>query len=250
MVGVAGGTPEFGLVRQDNRPPDGRLWGRTLLMEMLFLICAAVGSTVLVFQVVMTLIGLGGEAFHIDVPGGLDGHAGFDTGHAGFDTHGGFDTHDGFDSHDVGAADHHTDSSWMFSIISFRTVVAALAFFGLAGLATQSSGAGNPISLGVGVAAGAAAMVAVYWMMRALHSLRADGTARIERAIGQHGTVYVTVPAEESGAGKIQLNLQGRTVEYQALTTGHLLKPGTKVVICDVITSDTVAVEPVLEDDD
>src|SRR5436309_1090736 len=41
------------------------------------------------------------------------------------------------DGHD--AAGHH-GSSWLFAVISFRTLVAAAAFFGLTGLATQSAG--------------------------------------------------------------------------------------------------------------
>jgi hypothetical protein len=65
--------------------------------------------------------------------------------------------------------------------------------------------------------------------------------------VGKHGTVYVTIPADESGAGKIQLNLQNRTMEYLAMTSGHALSPGAKVVVTDVITADTVQVEPVLE---
>jgi membrane protein implicated in regulation of membrane protease activity len=145
---------------------------------------------------------------------------------------------------------HHIDSSWMFAVLSFRTIVAALAFFGLGGLAAQSAEASQPVVLVVAMAAGLAAMFAVYWMMRGLMSLKAEGTARVERAIGGHGTVYVTIPAEESGQGKIQLNVQGRTMEYAALTSGHALSPGTQIVVTDILNSDTVEVKPILESDE
>jgi len=93
-------------------------------------------------------------------------------------------------------------------------------------------------------------MFAVYWMMRGLMSLKAEGTARVERSLGGHGTVYVTIPAEESGQGKIQMNVQGRTMEYAALTSGHTLSPGTQVVVTNILHSNTVEVEPILESDD
>jgi len=198
-------------------------------MTTLFIVCAAIGGTILVFQFVLTLIGLGGEALDVDLPGDVD-----------FDADADFD----FDS-GVGAG--HVDSSWLFGVISFRTVVAALAFFGLGGLAAQSAELSDFYSLLVAVAAGAVAMYAVYWMMRGLKKLRSEGNVRIQGAVGKHGTVYTTIPGEEAGTGKIQLNLQNRTVELLALTAGHELAPGAKVVVTDIVTLDTVQVQPVLE---
>ena len=121
--------------------------------------------------------------------------------------------------------------------------MAALAFFGLAGLAAQSAEASTPTTLLVAVAAGAAAMAAVYWMMRGLQELRADGTVRIQRAVGQHGNVYLRVPANRSGSGKIQFNLQNRTMEYLAVTAGPELPTGTKVVVVGVVNPTTLEVQ-------
>ena len=71
-------------------------------MIAVFVICAALGSTILVCQFVMTLVGLGGHAFSdADMPtdighgfggdfhggaDGLHGDAGFHTDHAGGDS--------------------------------------------------------------------------------------------------------------------------------------------------------------------
>ncbi len=198
-------------------------------MTHVFLICAAVGGTVMVLQFVLTLIGLGGEAFDIDIDADMDADADLD---ADFDADGA----------------EHVGSTWMFGVLSFRTVIAAMAFFGLAGLGCTSAEMPVGQTLLVAVGAGAAALFAVYWMMRGMKSLKADGTARIERAVGRHATVYTTIPAEESGSGRIQINLQDRTMEYSALTSGSELRPGVKVVVVDIITSDTVEVEPVLDE--
>ncbi len=207
-------------------------------MGTVFFICAVVGGTILVLQFVMMLIGLGGEALDIDMPGDVGDDLGGDLG-------GDFDAD--FDAGDAVAADHHVGSSWLFGVISFRTVIAALAFFGLAGMAARSADAGEPAQVAVGVVAGLAAMYGVYFMLLSLTKLKADGTARIQRAVGKHGTVYITIPEGDSGTGKIQLNLQNRTMEYLAQTSGHALSPGAKIVVTDVITSNTVQVESVLE---
>ena len=199
-------------------------------MFYVFVICATIGGTVLVFQFVLTMIGLGGEAFDLDMP---DGDADLD-----------FDVDVDMGS-DIDAG--HVGSSWLFGVISFRTMVAAMAFFGLAGLTAQSADASPALALLVALAAGAAAMYGVYWMMRGLNSLNSEGTPRISQALNRYGTVYTTIPAEKGGSGKIQINVQNRTMEYLAMTSGEKLAPGSKVVVVDVITPTTVAVEPALE---
>ena len=203
-------------------------------MFYVFVVCATIGSTVLVFQFVLTVIGLGGEAFDLDMPDGdVDADVDLDLD---FDADTGSDIEAG-----------HVGSSWLFGMISVRTVVAAMAFFGLGGLAARSADASPGATLLVALAAGAAAMYGVYWIMRGLKSLNSEGTPRIRKALNRYGTVYTTIPANKSGSGKIQINVQNQTMEYLAMTSGEKLSPGTKVVVVDVITPTTVAVEPALE---
>ena len=75
-----------------------------------------------------------------------------------------------------------------------------------------------------------------------LYRLRAEGTARIDRALGHTATVYLSVPGHKSGAGKVHLNLQNRTVECQAVTAQEPLPCGTKVVVVGLAGPDTVEV--------
>jgi hypothetical protein len=122
--------------------------------------------------------------------------------------------------------------------------VAALTFFGLGGLAAMQARLDDAFTVVVAVAAGGGAMFLVAALMRGLGKLRADGTVRIERAVGKTGTVYLKVPAHKGGAGKVHLQLQNRTVEYQAVTPSEELPTGAKVVVVNVIGSDTVEVIP------
>lgn len=227
-------------------------------MTHLFLICAVVGGTVLLCQLVLTLVGLAGHAMDFDASGDFHGDVGTDfhadtAGFHGVDAAG----HDGDATaihHDAAGADTqqghangHVSSSWLFAMISFRTVVAALTFFGLAGLAAQSAGVSRPTVLLIALAAGMGAMYGVYWMMQTLARLRAEGTVRIDRAIGREATVYLTIPGQHSGAGKIHINLQNRTMEYRAITSGDPLPTGAKVVVVNVVASDTLEVQPAPE---
>jgi hypothetical protein len=217
-------------------------------MSIVFLVCAAVGATVLVLQFLLTLAGFGGHALGVDVPhdlghdmGGGDHDFGHDAGHDAAPGEAQGDADD--DSSATGHAGH--GSTWLFQMLSLRTVVAALAFFGLAGRAAQAADCTDFTALLIAAAAGLGAMYAVYVILRKMRSLQSEGTAHIHRAVGELATVYLRIPARQKGAGKIQINLQNRTMEYQATTTGDAIPSGATVVVIKVLAADTVEVQAV-----
>jgi hypothetical protein len=237
-------------------------------MTLVFLFCAVVGGTIMVCQLVLSLLGLAGDTLHLDVGQDVGHDVGVDAGHDfgtdvghdfGADVHAeaaGADLHaDSGDFHaHVGGAGAHAGhealghgSTWLFAMISFRTVVAAMAFFGLAGLAADAAELPIGTTILVALAAGFAAMYGVYWMFQLLARMRSEGTVRLENALGRHGTVYLRIPGGRSGVGKIQLNLQNRTMEYLATTAGPELPTGAKVVVVQLVTPDTLEVQPVSE---
>lgn len=194
-------------------------------METMFLICAIVGGTLIACQFLLTLFGLGGE----HDAGGHDGPFG-DAGHdvAGHDA--GHDT-----SHDH-------QSSWFFGILTFKTLSAALAFFGLTGLACLQFGLEPVPTVLASVAAGLGALFLVGSLMRVLVRLNTDGTIRINHSLGSVGTVYVPIPAQRGGVGKVHVSVLNRTMEYKALTDQETLGTGTKVVVVGIVSPDTVQV--------
>ena len=194
-------------------------------MANLYLFCAVIGGAIFVIQFFLALVGLGDSdaGFADDIPDDIP------------DDMGAFEE----------PADHVVDhgSTWLFGVISFRTVVVALAFFGLAGTASLRAGHAPFISIGVAIASGVAAMYGVHYLMQVLYRLGHDGTARIERSVGRAGTVYIPIPASKAGSGKIHLQLQDRIMEYQAMTSHtEKLNTGAKVVVVGVIGPSTVEV--------
>jgi membrane protein implicated in regulation of membrane protease activity len=199
---------------------------------IIYSVCAVIGGTLLGCQFLMTLLGLG----H-DLPDDLpdDVPHDFQFGHADV-------AHDTGHGHETA----HHEASFL-RLLTFRTVVAALTFFGLAGLAGRSAELPGELALVMALAAGGAAMYCVHWLMQSLRRLKSDGTVRIERALGRAGTVYLRIPAQKAGPGKIQINVQNRTMEYEAMSAHEPLAVGTKVVVVNVLGPDTVEVEPVPE---
>lgn len=178
-------------------------------MDTLFFASALLGGAVLLVQLVLGLFGLD----HHDVPDlGLDADV------------------------DVGGAD-------AFHLLSIRSLAAGLAFFGVGGAAASVAGLWAPLALVVAAVTGTLAAAGVAALMRGMMRLQSDGTVHLERSIGQPGTVYLSIPGEMVGMGKVHLALQGRTVECQAVSR-EPLATGTPVVVVDVLGPDTVEVAP------
>jgi hypothetical protein len=191
-------------------------------MSIFYTIAAILGGTVLLCQFVLTVTGLS-DADDFDDGSHVD--ASVDHLEAGH--------------HDVHP---HHGPNWFFGVITLRTVTAALTFFGLTGLALGSGGVQPTPTLLWSVGAGIAALYLVHWMMRSLALLRAEGTVRIDQAVGAVGSVYVRIPGENSGRGKVQLTLQGQTVELSATTEHGPLSTGARVVVTRVTGPDAVEV--------
>lgn len=202
-------------------------------MAWLFLICATIGGTVLVVQFVLAVVGFGVDVdivddvpddSHLHVPHAPDPELGDN------------------------AVGHGNYSTWLFGVLSFKTVTAALAFFGLAGCAANSAGMSPIAQLTIATLAGLGAMYGVHWIMLSLFRLSEDNTIRLDRSVGKEGTVYVNIPANRQGTGKVQFKLQNRLVEYPAITShDEPLKTGMKIRITSVVGASTVEVEPAVE---
>ncbi len=218
-------------------------------MAMVFSVCAVIGGVIMVIQFLLTLSGLGGDH---DVGGDHDFGVGGDHdfgvgGDHDFAAGGDHDFAAGGDHHLDAVHDHH-DTAWFFGVLSFRALVAAVAFFGLGGLAAGSAGLTPYPSFLSAMVAGAAAMIVVAWLMRLLHTLGAEGNVNIEMAVGETATVYLNIPAQREGPGKVTVKVQDRTMEYQAVTSEHeVLKTGSQVRVVSVVTPDTVEVEALSE---
>lgn len=195
-------------------------------MRFFFLLCAVIGATVFVVQFLLTLLGIGAD--HLDVGVDLPDDVDLSVDHGG-----------DFGAHDV--PDH--GSTWLFGMISFKTVVAAIAFFGLGGLLLMDWGATPAVTIIGAVASGLGAMYGVHFLMKQLWKLRHDGTARIEWTVGEAATVYVPIPPGRTGQGKVQIRTAEGIRECRAVTDADQTLPtGATVRVVGVVGESVVEV--------
>ena len=213
------------------------------MLDTLFLITAVVGGTVMFCQFLMTVVGLGDDGADF-ADGDVGGDMAVDAGD--FDAGGDVDVegdHHTSIHHAADADVDHPDSSWLFQVLSFRTVVAALTFFGLGGAWSSSSGHSQTVSLLIALTAGGGAMYGMYRLMKAIYGFQSSGNVDIRNTIGQPAKIYIPVPPSGDGKGKIQISVQGRTMEYEAVSDDtETLSTGVNVVVKAVVGSDVLKV--------
>ena len=83
------------------------------------------------------------------------------------------------------------------------------AIFGWTGIALLSGGKGLGITIIISVLAGLAMMVIMATIVYYLGKLSEHNVLNLNNAKGKIGTVYLKIPAERKGMGKVQIIVQG-----------------------------------------
>ena len=142
---------------------------------------------------------------------------------------------------DIGHGDHLDGSS----LLSVKPITGFFLGFGWGGGIALDLGFSLTVATLIAFVSGSVLMVAIAWLIRAIYSMRSDGTRQINNAIGAVGTVYVTLPASRASGGQINVTVGGRLETLSALNAGLRVVPsGEKVKVVGVIDTNTVLVEP------
>lgn len=190
-------------------------------INTLYTLCALIGGIIMLVQFILMLIGIGDfDDLDIpdDAPSDLEVHADVDVTH--------------------GAVS-------LARYLSLRVVIAAAAFFGVIGLWANSAGMPPFVSFLTAMAGGLVAGFCVAFVMNLIASLQSEGNVQPENAIGKTATVYISIPEKKSNTGKIQLTLQGRIEELEAVTPGDALPSGTPVIVKEIINNNIAVVEKI-----
>lgn len=181
------------------------MWGITLAASLIFVI-----------QTIMTFLGAdAGGDFDMDA-GGMD---------ADFDASG-------------------ADAGSGMNLYTFRNLVNFLLGFGWSVILLQDSISSMTLLLIVSVLIGLALVAIVMYLFKWLSGMQQSGNIDVYKtAVGCQGQVYLTIPGERSGEGKVQITINNAVREYTALTDSDTLKTGTPIKVVEVLSPSTLLVE-------
>ncbi len=178
-------------------------------MQVLWAITLS-ASLIFVIQTVMTFLGIGDHDTDFD----------FDTSDGSFDT----------------------DPS--MNLLTFRNLVNFCLGFGWTAVLMHDKIQSNALLITVSVIVGVLLVTAVMWIFKWLSGMQQTGNIDVHKsAVGCEGKVYLTVPGERKGEGKVQISINNAVREYDAVTDGETIKTGTAIKVTEVINDYTLLVE-------
>ena len=190
-------------------------WWTSLDLFMKILWCIAIASSLIfIIETVLTFIGADVE---------MDMDTDFDVPDGGFEG----------------------DPS--MNLYTFRNLVNFLLGMSWTAILLQEQIASKALLMIIAFAVGALLVFAVMMMFKGLSKMQQSGNIDVYKsAIGCNGKVYLTVPAERKGTGKVQININNSIREYDALTDSEDdLKTGTSIKVTEVLDTNTLLVEEI-----
>ena len=202
--------------------------------QTIFFVIAASSTIILFIQMIMAIIGIGGET-DTDL-GGVGGDVDVDID---IDTD--IDSDAGLGERAMGGP---VDTG--LRLFTLKGIMSFLMLGSWVGFSLSRNGIHEVIATLFALASGMVALVLMAKVMQGLMRLQSDGTLRINNALGQTGQVYIRIPASEQGMGKVNVTVQERLCEFDAVTEeDEMIKTGEMVYVIDVKPGNILVVEKV-----
>ena len=202
-------------------PAMKALWAVTLSASLVFVI-----------QTVMTFLGAAGDS-DFDINTDADASAG--------------DLADG--SVDVGGGPDAAETSHLGSgmnLLTFRNFINFLIGFGWTAILLQKTVPATGLRMLIAIAVGVVLVILVMLLFKWLTDMQETGNINVYKsAVDCQGTVYLTIPGERAGEGKVQITINNAVREYAAVTDGPTLKTGTRIRVVEVVSANTLLVEEI-----
>lgn len=121
---------------------------------------------------------------------------------------------------DAGGADADIDADGGigFQFITVKNLTGFFTIFAWSGLACIDSGYGVGVTLLVSSLSGLVMMIIMAAIFYGMSKLTDSGTLQMKNAIGKLGEVYLNIPGDRGGFGKVTLKVQGSIRELEAMT--------------------------------
>lgn len=155
-------------------------------------------------------------------------------------TFSGTDAHDGIDADfDSNLTDTHAP----FQLFSLRNLVNFLLGAGWGGISFYNTIENKTVLIIVSAAIGVSFVAAFFLIIRQVQRFGEDNSFNIDNALNQTGTVYIPIPENKSGTGKVQVSVRGSVHELTAMTHHERIPTGTLIKVIKIENNNLVLVE-------
>ncbi|MEG0229407.1 MAG: hypothetical protein RR549_04725 [Oscillospiraceae bacterium] len=186
-------------------------WNSLNLPQQIYACIAVPASLIMIIQTILLFFGFGDHDMDVDTSS---------------------------DMHEISAGDG-------FTLFTIRGIIAFFTVSGWVGFCLSSTQLNLFLIIIISLIAGFIALVIIGLMFKYAMKLQEDGTVSFSNAIGKTATVYITIPKNRENCGKVNVIIQERLIEAEAVTDfSKKIPTGSGVKVVDVTDDNTLVVSP------
>lgn len=198
-------------------------WEALSTLQQIFACIAIPATVILILQTILLLFGVGSDHDTDGAQIDLDHEADHDFDH----DHG---------DHEAG-----------LRIFTVRGMVAFLSVGGWLGIVLLGTRLHAAVACLIAFLGGTLSLLMVAAFLKWVVGMQESGNLSYQNAIGRNGQVYLTIPADQSGRGKVTLTVQERYIEADAVTdSAESIPVGRRVKVVGLADDQTLLVAPVM----
>lgn len=135
------------------------------------------------------------------------------------------------------------DNAGSMHLLSIRNIFYFLLGFGWTGVSLWSTIPNTIVLCVVSILVGCLFVAIFIFLFRQMMKLQSNGAFNVNDAVGKVCDVYLRIPGQNEGLGKVQISFNGSVQELDARTSGAPIPSGTKVRVLRVIEKKVLEVE-------
>jgi hypothetical protein len=137
-----------------------------------------------------------------------------------------------------------SDTGMGFQFFTLKNLLGFFTLFGWTGLGCLDMGLSLFPTLAISSASGLVMMTIMATIFYFMSKLTDSGTINMKNALGKTGTVYLVIPAGRKSAGKVSLEVQGRSLEMNAITDDETDIPtGSIITVLEIVNNSLLLVK-------
>ncbi|PZX20671.1 hypothetical protein LX69_00092 [Breznakibacter xylanolyticus] len=153
----------------------------------------------------------------------------------------GMDASDGISADFDGSLD---DGDAPFQLFSFRNLINFFLGFSWSGIAFYQTVENKALLITIAVLTGLAFVALFFVIISQIQRFAEDNSFKIEDTLNKTASVYIPIPANKNGHGKVQVSVRGAFHEIDAITNDPLrIETGMMVRISHIESDNLVMVQ-------
>lgn len=130
-------------------------------------------------------------------------------------------------------------------LFTLRNLINFLLGFSWTGITFYDSISNYFILIIVSTLVGLAFVWVFFFIIRQIQKLAEDNSFKLEHALQKTGTVYLSIPAEKLGTGKISISIKGSQKELPAISLSERIETGSAIKVVGIEGGNLLIVEKI-----